>query len=147
MNHKKQFVVISILVGLLLVASACKPGDAAFQTNRTIAAISAGNKAMASSVISLNHLGKVSNDQTNAILNYNRDLAQAVKATEVILQSGKNWNVIAPEVLRLLRSVQLPANIATFVKQPAVDIGVQSLVAVINTIELLVKQSIVEVQK
>ena len=135
------------LVAMLLALAACPQGDAAFQTNRTIAAISASNKAMASSVVQLNQLGKIDNDLANSILNYNRDVANGVKSAEVILQSGREWKVIAPEVLKLLREIQLPANAAALVQQPAVDIGVQALVAVINTIELLLKQSIAEVQK
>jgi hypothetical protein len=146
MRTRKQVALVA-MVALLAATLACTPQDAAFQVNRTVAAISTANLAMASSVIQLNGLGKIDNDLTNQILNYNRDVATTVKASVVILQSGKQWNVIAPQVLALLRSVQLPPNVATFVKQPAVDVGVQALVAVIQTVELLIKQSMVEVQK
>lgn len=146
MQIRKQIGVV-VLMALLAVTLACTPQDAAFQTNRTVTAISSANLAMASSVIQLNNLGKVDNELTNQILTYNRDVATSVKAAEVILKSGKQWNVIAPEVLKLLRDIQLPANVAAFIDHPAVDVGVQGLVAIIQTVELLIKQSLVEVQK
>lgn len=148
MNTRKNIIGLCALAALLLVTTACPTSqDAAFQTNRTVTAIAEANLGMERTVRKLNELKLITPVLTNDVLNYNRDVANGVKSAVVVLKSGKDWKVVGPEVLRLLRAIQLPPNVSAFVKAPAVDVGVQALVAVIGTVQLLIEQSIAEVQK
>ena len=151
---RKQLAVLCAL--LLLVAStpACiknstltAPQLASYQANRTIAALAEVNKAVASSAIKLNELKLIQSDLTNEILNYNRDIASAVKASSVILQSGETWAVAAPEVLSLLQGIPFPDKVSAFLRDPGMDQGILELVSVINTTQILITQGIVEVKK
>jgi hypothetical protein len=150
----KQLAVLCAL--LLLVAStpACiknsnltAPQLATYQVNRTIAALAEVNKGVASSAIKLNELKLIQPDLTNEILNYTRDIAGAVKSSSVILQSGKNWAVAAPEVLALLQGIPFPGKVSAFLRDPGADQGILALVSIIHTTQILITQGIVEVKK
>ena len=151
---RQQLAVLCAL--LLLVAStpACiknsqltAPQLATYQVNRTIAALAEVNKGIASSAIKLNELKLIQTDLTNEILNYNRDIASAVKSSSVILQSGKAWAVAAPEVLALLQGIPFPQKVSAFLRDPAADQGILAVVSFLNTTQILITQGIVEVKK
>ncbi len=149
-----RILLAGLLLCLCLMGSACiknanltAPQAAIYQTNRTVAVLAETNKGVAASVIKLSELKLLQPDLTNEVLNYNRSVALAVKSSVAILQSGKSWSEIAPEVLKLLQNLPLPQKTAEFLKAPTTDQGVLALISAISSTQLLVQQAITEARK
>ncbi len=153
-QRRKQLAVLCALLLLVGSTPACiknskltAPQLATYQINRTIATLAEVNKGLASGAIKLDELKLIQPDLTNEILNYNRDIASAVKSSSVVLQSGKTWAVAAPEVLSLLQGIPFPKKVSAFLRDPSSDQGILALVSLINVTQILITQGIVEVKK
>lgn len=154
MQTGKQLAALCALLLLAASPPACiknskltAPQLATYQVNRSIAALAQVNKGVASSAVKLHELKLIRAELTNEILNYNRDVAGAVKSSSAILQSGKSWAVAAPEVLSLLQGIPFPQKVSAFLREAGTDPAVLALVSLINTTQILITQSIVEVRK
>lgn len=108
---------------------------------QAIAAISESNRSATQLVISLNASKVVSDNATRAILNYTSAVASATTAAVTIQQGGKSDAEKAAAVLDLMKKLKLPAEVSTFVNDPAASgevAGVVALIrATISSIQLL----------
>lgn len=103
-------------------------------TNQVVAAISSSNSAIASLTIKLQQQSLTSADLTNAILSWNRSVAQAVMGAETILKSPSPTPAL---VARQFSNIQFPAPVAAFLKSNPLDQGITGLISTIVSVQQL----------
>lgn len=100
--------------------------------NQAIASVAATNKAMATSVMALADSKAIDVKTANAVLNYNRQVAQAVIAAEQIQSSNVADKLAA--VKTIMGALRLPTEVAALLTGSQ---GNQTVIGLINIITSL----------
>lgn len=109
--------------------------NALLSVNQAVATVSAANKAMAKSVISVNQAGLIDDNLTNSILNYNQVIAHAVIAADVVQKGTASDSDKVAAVVQVFQSLKLPPDVATLIGGPQTN---QMVVTLIESIRALI---------
>lgn len=145
----RRILVAIMAVAFLMGATCHKAGSTLTPGQQTtlnlyaaVNTISSANRAIAQTVVNLNTQKQLSDQVTRAVLTYSKAVTEVERGAVIVLDSNRQPQEKVQAVFDLLRTVNLPPEVAQFINTSPTGQAVLSLVNTIVSIQQAIARTL-----